>query len=115
MEIKVELTKNPKQTPQAQEALGFGKYYTDHMFIMNYDEGEGWHNARIVPYAPFALDPAAMVLHYAQEVFEGMKAYKTANGEILLFRPDRNMARMNHSNERLCIPLIDEEFAVEAV
>ncbi|MEG2395440.1 MAG: branched-chain amino acid aminotransferase [Oscillospiraceae bacterium] len=115
MEIKVELTKNPKQKPQAQEALGFGKYYTDHMFIMNYDEGEGWHNARIVPYAPFALDPAAMVLHYAQEVFEGMKAYKTASGEILLFRPDRNMARMNNSNERLCIPLIDEEFAVEAV
>ncbi|MEG1846789.1 MAG: branched-chain amino acid aminotransferase, partial [Oscillospiraceae bacterium] len=115
MEIKVELTKNPKQKPKAQESLGFGKYYSDHMFFLIFVEGVGWVLARIVPYAPFTLDPAAMVLHYAQEVFEGMKAYKTASGEILLFRPDRNMARMNHSNERLCIPLIDVEFAVEAV
>ncbi len=115
MEIKIERTKNPKAKPADQNALGFGKYYTDHMFIMNYDEGQGWHDPRIVPYAPFALDPAAMVLHYAQEVFEGLKAYRTDSGEILLFRPDKNMARLNRSNDRLCIPRIDEEFAVEAI
>lgn len=114
MEIKIERTKTPKQKPD-ENALGFGNYYTDHMFIMNYDEGEGWHDPRIVPYAPFELDPAAMVLHYAQEVFEGLKAYRSPNGEILLFRPDKNMERLNRSNDRLCIPPIDEAFAVEAI
>lgn len=114
-EIRVELTKNPKEKPQDQSKLGFGNYYTDHMFLMNYDEGQGWHDPRIVPYAPIALDPAAMCLHYGQEVFEGLKAYRTADGRILLFRPDRNMARLNVSNDRLCIPSIDEEFAIEAV
>ena len=114
MEIKIERTKTPKKKPD-ENALGFGNYYTDHMFIMNYDEGEGWHDQRIVPYAPFELDPAAMVLHYAQEVFEGLKAYRSPNGEILLFRPDKNMERLNRSNDRLCIPQIDEAFAVEAI
>lgn len=114
-EIRVELTKNPKEKPQDQSKLGFGNYYTDHMFLMNYDEGQGWHDPRIVPYAPIALDPAAMCLHYGQEVFEGLKAYRTNDGRILLFRPDRNMARLNVSNDRLCIPPIDEEFAIEAV
>lgn len=114
-EIRVELTKNPKEKPQDQSKLGFGNYYTDHMFLMNYDEGQGWHDPRIVPYAPIALDPAAMCLHYGQEVFEGLKAYRTADGRILLFRPDRNMARLNVSNDRLCIPPIDEEFAIEAI
>lgn len=114
-EIRVELTKNPKEKPQDQSKLGFGNYYTDHMFLMNYDEGQGWHDPRIVPYAPIALDPAAMCLHYGQEVFEGLKAYRTADDRILLFRPDRNMARLNVSNDRLCIPPIDEEFAIEAV
>lgn len=113
--IKIELTKNKKQKPADQNKLGFGNYYTDHMFLMNYDEGEGWHNPRIVPYGDLSLDPAAMCLHYGQEVFEGMKAYRSQSGEVLLFRPDKNMARMNKSNERLCIPQIDEEFAVEAI
>lgn len=115
MEISITKTTAPKQKPTDQSKLGFGNYYTDHMFIMNYDEGEGWHNPRIVPYAPIPLDPAAMCLHYGQEVFEGMKAYKTLDGEIQLFRPDRNMARLNVSNERLCIPQIDEEFCTEAI
>ena len=113
--IRIELTKEKKQKPADQSKLGFGNYYTDHMFIMNYDEGQGWHDPRIVPYQNIALDPAAMCLHYGQEVFEGLKAYRTKKGEILLFRPDRNMARMNKSNERLCIPEFDEEFAVEAI
>lgn len=115
LEISVELTKSPKQKPSESKPLGFGKYYTDHMFIMNYDEGEGWHNPRIVPYQNIALDPAAMCFHYAQEVFEGLKAYRTKSGEIQLFRPEKNMARLNLSNDRLCIPRIDEEFAVEAI
>lgn len=114
-EITIERTTHPKQKPTDQTKLGFGNYYTDHMFLMNYDEGEGWHDPRIVPYGPIALDPAAMCLHYGQEVFEGMKAYRTEDGRILLFRPDRNMARLNSSNDRLCIPAIDEAFAVEAI
>lgn len=112
--IKIELTKNPKQKPADQSKLGFGNFYTDHMFIMNYDEGEGWHNPRIVPYQPLELDPAAMCLHYGQEVFEGLKAYRADDGRVLLFRPDRNYARLNVSNERLCIPEIDEAFCIEA-
>lgn len=113
--ITIELTKTPKEKPADQSKLGFGNYYTDHMFLMNYDLGEGWHNPRIVPYGDIVLDPAAMCLHYGQEVFEGMKAYRSEEGKILLFRPEKNMARLNISNERLCIPLIDEELAVEAV
>ncbi len=115
MEIKITKTTTPKQKPADQSTLGFGKYYTDHMFIMNYDDGQGWHDARIVPYGPISLDPASMCLHYGQEVFEGMKAYKTVDGGIQLFRPEKNMARLNVSNERLCIPLIDEAFCVDAI
>lgn len=114
-EIKFERTQNPKQKPTDQSNLGFGKHYTDHMFIMNYDEGQGWHDPRIIPYSPLTLDPASMCLHYGQEVFEGMKAYRADNGEVLLFRPEKNMERMNVSNERLCIPKIDEEFCVHAI
>ncbi len=113
--FKIERTTAPKAKPESEDKLGFGKIFTDHMFIMNYDEGQGWHDARIVPYAPIALDPASMCLHYGQEVFEGMKAYKTVDGGIQLFRPEKNMARLNVSNERLCIPLIDEDFCVEAI
>ena len=113
--IKIELSEVHKQKPTDESKLGFGNYYTDHMFLMNYDEGEGWHNPRIVPYAPIPLDPAAMCLHYGQEVFEGMKAYRCVDGKIRLFRPDKNMARLNVSNDRLCIPQIDEEFCVEAI
>lgn len=113
--IEIIRTQTPKPKPTDPSKLGFGNYYTDHMFLMNYDEGQGWHSPRIVPYGPLSLDPAAMCLHYGQEVFEGLKAYRAPNGEAVLFRPDRNMARLNLSNERLCIPLIDEEFAVEAI
>ena len=84
--------------------LGFGKKFTDHMFVMDYTEGEGWHDARIVPYAPFPLDPATVVFHYAQEIFEGMKAYRTADDTIQLFRPECNAKRMQDSADRLCIP-----------
>lgn len=113
-DIRIEKTKNPKQKPD-QNNLGFGQYFTDHMFIMDYTEGKGWHDARIVPYAPLELDPATMVFHYGQAIFEGLKAYRANNGKVLLFRPNKNMERINNSNERLCIPPIDEEFGVEAI
>lgn len=114
MNIEVIKTKTPKQKPD-QKNLGFGKYFTDHMFIMKYTEGQGWHSPTICPYAPIPLDPAALVLHYAQEVFEGLKAYHSPEGKILLFRPQKNFARLNVSNERLCIPKIDEDFALHAL
>lgn len=115
MEIKVTRTEAPKAKPADESKLSFGKIFTDHMFLMNYDEGQGWHDARIVPYGPIPMDPASMCLHYGQADFEGMKAYRTPSGRIQLFRPDKNMARLNVSNDRLCIPKIDEAFAVEAV
>ncbi|EPR13243.1 branched-chain amino acid aminotransferase [Ruminiclostridium papyrosolvens] len=114
MNISITKTTNPKQKPD-QNNLGFGTYFTDHMFIMDYTEGKGWHDPRIVPYAPLEMDPASMVLHYGQAIFEGLKAYKAKNGHILLFRPDKNMARVNSSNERLVIPRIDEDFGVQAI
>ena len=114
-EIKVELTKQQKAKPTDETKLGFGSIFTDHMFVMNYDEGQGWHDARIVPYGPIELDPSAMCLHYGQTVFEGMKAYRAKDGRVLLFRPEKNMARLNVSNERLCIPKIDEAFALKCI
>ncbi len=113
--IKIELAKKLKQKPQNENELGFGSIFTDHMFLMNYDTGEGWHDARIVPYGPLSLDPAAMILHYGQEVFEGLKAYRTRDNRILLFRPQENFKRLNNSNERLCIPKMDEEFLLHAL
>lgn len=113
-QISITKTQNPKNKPD-QKNLGFGKYFTDHMFLMNYNEGIGWHDPRIVPYAPLELDPSTMVLHYGQAIFEGLKAYKTNDGRVLLFRPYKNMERINLSNDRMCIPQIDEDFAVEAV
>ncbi len=114
-EITAQLSKHPKQKPADEGKLGFGTIFSDHMFVMNYDEGEGWHNPRILPFSNISLSPAAMCLHYGQSVFEGMKAYRAVNGKILLFRPDKNMARLNTSCERLCIPLIDEKFAEKAI
>ena len=116
MEYKFPVTKTqtPKEKPD-QTSLGFGKTYTDHMFIMEYDEGQGWHDGRVVPYGPISLDPAATTLHYGQMTFEGMKAYRNPEGGINLFRPDMNAKRMIKSNERLCIPPIDEDLFVSAV
>ncbi|MBQ3292023.1 MAG: branched-chain amino acid aminotransferase [Mogibacterium sp.] len=107
-------TTTPKAKPDPNN-LGFGKYYTDHMFIMEYDEGQGWHDGRIVPYGPLSLDPAATTLHYGQMTFEGMKAYRNPQGRINLFRPDMNAKRLQKSNERLCIPPIDVDLYISAV
>ncbi|MER1985080.1 MAG: branched-chain amino acid aminotransferase [Solibacillus sp.] len=114
MTVQTTLTTTPKEKPSL-EALGFGKHFTDHMFIVDYTEGKGWHDARITPYQAISLDPASKVFHYGQAVFEGLKAYKTADGQVQLFRPDRNFARLNQSNERLCIPAIDERLALEGL
>lgn len=113
-QIDVQLTQTKKEKP-AQDKLGFGIHYTDHMFILDYDASKGWHSPRIVPYQPISLDPAAKVFHYGQTIFEGLKAYKTQDGRILLFRPQRNFKRLNRSNERLSIPPLDEELALEAL
>lgn len=114
MEIKIVKTTTPKEKPAAN-ALGFGKYFTDHMFVMDYSVEKGWHDARIIPYGPFEFEPSCMVFHYGQSIFEGLKAYKGADGGVLLYRPYENMKRMNRSNDRLCIPQIDEDFAVDAI
>jgi branched-chain amino acid aminotransferase len=114
MNISITKTTKPKQKPD-ENNLGFGQYFTDHMFIMDYSEGKGWHDARIVPYAPLELDPSAMVLHYGQAIFEGLKAYQGKDGKILLFRPEKNMERVNRSNDLLVIPPIDVDFGVKAI
>lgn len=95
--------------------LGFGQFFTDYMFVMDYAADRGWYDPRIEPYHPLTLDPAATIFHYGQEVFEGMKAYRAEDGRILLFRPDKNMERMNRSCARMNIPAIDEDFVLTAI
>lgn len=115
MDIKITKTTNPKKKPEKGQPLGFGHIFTDHMFVMNYTEGKGWHDPRIVPYGEISIEPSAMVFHYGQSMFEGMKAYRGKDDTIYLFRPDMNAKRANQSNQRLCIPEIPEELFVEAV
>ena len=114
MDIKISKTTTPKQKPD-QNNLGFGKIFTDHMFMMNYTEGIGWHDARIEPFHDITLSPACVVFHYGQEMFEGLKAYRGEDGKTRLFRPIMNARRTNSSNKRLCIPELPEEMFVEAV
>jgi len=113
LNVKVTKTTTPKQKPQGP--LGFGKIFTDHMFVMNYTEGMGWHDARVVPFSDISLSPACVVFHYGQEMFEGMKAYRGEDGKTYLFRPEKNAQRANDSNRRLCIPEIPEDIFVDAV
>lgn len=115
MDIKVTKAEQLKTKPKNESGLGFGAVFTDHMFVMKYTKGIGWHDAEIVPYGPFSLDPSSQVLHYGQEVFEGMKAYRTKDGKVQLFRPECNAERFVNSCDRLCIPSIDEADFVEAV
>ena len=113
LNIRIEKTTAPKAKPEGK--LGFGKIFTDHMFIMNYTEGQGWHDARIVPYGDLSFSPACMVFHYGQEMFEGLKAYRGTDGTPRLFRPDMNAKRTNDTNKRLCIPELPVEDFVQAV
>ena len=115
MEIKITRTTTPKAKPAKGQTLGFGKIFTDHMFMMNYTEGKGWHDARVEPFHSIELSPACVVFHYGQEMFEGLKAYRGVDGKVRLFRPEMNARRTNASNKRLCIPELPEEMFVEAV
>lgn len=116
LDIRITKTAAPRPKPDPNSPLGFGSGgFTDHMFLMDYTEGRGWHDPRIVPYGPIELYPSALVLHYAQELFEGMKAFKNAKGTPLLFRPDRNAKRFQDSSRRICIPEIPEEDFIQAV
>ncbi len=113
-EIKITRAATLKEKPDSS-TLVFGQSMTDHMFLVDYDAGQGWHDPRIVPYGPLQIDPAAKVLHYAEEIFEGLKAYRTADGTIQLFRPDCNIERMNNSAERMCLPQIPAELAMAGI
>lgn len=113
--IRIDRTTCPKVKPGEDDPLVFGTIFTDHMFEMDYEEGKGWLDPRIVPYHKLELEPSAMVFHYGQEMFEGLKAYKTEEGRILLFRPDKNIERANRSNRRICIPEIPEDIFLEAI
>lgn len=115
LEIKIQKTNNPQPIPGPENPLKFGTIFTDHMFVMEYDKDRGWYDPAIMPYGKIALDPSAMVLHYGQEMFEGLKAYKTSDGRILLFRPDKNIERANRSNRRLMMPEIPEDVFMEGL
>lgn len=115
MKIAVNKAATLKAKPKDEGALGFGKIFSDHMFIMEYEEGKGWFNPKIQPYQSLPLDPASVVLHYGQEIFEGLKAYRSADDDVLLFRPRDNALRLNQSAERMCMPSIDPDMTVEAI
>lgn len=115
MNITINKTANPKPLPAEDNPLTFGTIFTDHMFVMDYDMEKGWHSPRIEEYGPICLDPSAMVFHYGQEMFEGLKAYKAEDGRILLFRPQKNIERANNTNRRICIPEIPEEDFLQAI
>ena len=114
MKITITKTNNPTTLPE-EGKLGFGKYFSDHMFIMDYDVKLGWHNARIVPFQNLSLHPASTVLHYGSEIFEGLKAYRTQDGTVQMFRPMENIKRMNNSADRMCLPKIDENDFLQAL
>ena len=114
MNIRVIENTAPK-TMLKESELGFGKHFTDHMFVMDYETGKGWSDPRIIPFGPISLHPASTVLHYGAEIFEGLKAYRTADGTVQLFRPMENIRRMNLSAERMSLPLLDEDDALCAI
>ncbi len=113
MEIKITKTTSPREIPTKN--LGFGKIFSDHMFMADYSRDEGWHDARIVPFGNLTLHPAATVFHYGAEIFEGLKAYRRADGKVQLFRPLENVKRMNNSAERLRLPQMPEQDMLQAI
>ena len=116
MEIRIERIADEARKPKPDgKSLGFGQIFTDHMLVMPYDAGQGWHDPRVTGYADFCLDPAAMVFHYGQAIFEGLKAYRGKDGQIRLFRPLANLERMNSSAARLCMPTLPIETAFEGL
>lgn len=115
LRIDTQLATQRKAKPQDESKLGFGSLFTDHMFVCDYTEGTGWHDARIVPYGPFQLDPSSAVLHYSQTIFEGMKCYRRQDGDIQLFRPRDNFARMARSAKRMGMPELDTDTFMEGL
>ena len=115
LELQVFKTENPKAKPADESKLGFGRVFSDHMFVMDWTKDKGWHDAKIVPYGYLSISPASSVLHYGSEIFEGLKAYRNVKGEIVLFRPQENMARMNRSAERLGLPEFPSDFVLDAL
>ncbi|MCA2222922.1 branched-chain amino acid aminotransferase [Nonomuraea aurantiaca] len=118
LSFDVQLSDHARTAAEREQVLanpGFGQTFTDHMVSIDYTEGEGWHDARLEPYGPLSLDPATSVFHYAQELFEGLKAYRQANGSIATFRPYANAARFNTSAERMAMPSLPEEVFVESL
>ena len=114
MNISITKTTAPKVKPDPS-TLGFGKVFTDHMFLMEYEPEKGWYDARIVPFGNLSIHPASTVLHYGSEIFEGLKAYRRADGKVQLFRPIENIRRLNRSAERLCLPELPEELGMEVL
>ena len=114
MEIKITKAAVLKEKPDSS-TLGFGKIFTDHMFMMDWNSEKGWYNARIVPFGRIDLHPASTVLHYGSEIFEGLKAYRRKDGKVQMFRPIENIRRMNRSAERLCLPEIPEDLAMQVL
>ncbi|MDR3567599.1 MAG: branched-chain amino acid aminotransferase [Syntrophobacteraceae bacterium] len=116
MEICVrQLDPSKRRSKPDEKHLVFGRVFSDHMFMADFTEQSGWRDARIVPYGPLAMDPAAMVLHYGQGIFEGLKGYRWANGQIWLFRPEQNCERLNRSAEKMCMPRIDPALQMRAI
>jgi len=117
MEVKIKknATNKLKTPPVSMEGIVFGTQFTDHMFCMEWEDGKGWHNAEIKPYAPLLMEPSSMVLHYAQMSFEGLKAYHTDSGVNVLFRPRENFKRMNQTSLRMCMPELDVEEVLVAL
>ena len=115
MNIDIQPLTAKKALFEDESKLGFGNFFTDRMFLMDYDAGEGWHSPRIVPYGPLSLDPSCAVLHYAQEIFEGLKAFRRPDGNIALFRPRDNFERFNRSAARMCMPELDVDFALKTL
>ena len=108
MDIKITKTTQPKTMPP-EDQLGFGKVFTDHMLLVDWNVNKGWYNARIEPFGRISLHPASTVLHYGAEIFEGLKAYRREDGGVQLFRPLENVKRMNRSAERMSLPEMDEQ------
>lgn len=113
MLIPVTKNQHPKDKPSGP--LGFGRYFTDHMFIAHFNRAQGWHSAKVVPYAPLSMDPAAAVFHYAQSLFEGLKAFRHKNNDIVIFRPQFNAKRMAQGAARLCMPKVPEDLFISGL
>ena len=116
MSEAIRVTKATTLRPKPKDAeLGFGQIFTDHMFLADFQEEKGWYDPRVEPYGPLALDPAAAVLHYAQSIFDGLKAFRGVDGKVRLFRPQKHVERMTNSARRLCIPLLDQGLALQSI